>query len=474
MTGKAALTFAVAALALAAVVVPPLPALAQAAGEQQPAAVPSPSSPAPAAPAAPESAPPGAVAPPVAGGEPGYYLGVGTCLGSGCHGATRPQAEGEVLGNEYYTWLQQDSHQGAYNVLFNDQSRLIVRNLGLRGPAQRTGVCLDCHATHVPAGRRKGPLELVDGVSCEACHGPASGWRDAHTEPGWSHEQSVGRGLVDLRLPAVRAGVCLGCHLGDPTRTVDHALLAAGHPRLVFELDNYAQSMPPHWKPEPSEGVGAWAVGQVVAFRAGLAQLSRRARAGAWPEFSELSCQACHHSLDQGKWRQQRGYAGRVRPGLPPWSPARWAALRQLVAVAAPEERDALGRDVSALAAAVEPMNRPAEAAAVADRLAAAVDRLVPRVAAADWSAAGVRKLIAALAADRAFVLATDVDSAEQIFFAAQTLSSSLVAGDARLARGEIPLALNRLYGALQDPARYDPSRFADLLAALARAVGGG
>lgn len=426
----------------------------------------------PAEPPAAEPAP-GAVAEPAGGGEPGYYLGVGTCLGSGCHGATRPQAEREVLGNEYYTWLREDPHQGAYNVLFNDTSRLIARNMGLDRPPHQAAACLACHATHVPGDRKRGPLEVKDGISCESCHGPASGWRDAHTEPGWSHEQSVERGLTDLRRAPVRARLCLGCHLGDPARTVDHALLAAGHPQLIFELDNYSQSMPPHWKPERTRAVHAWAVGQITAFQEGLRQLARQARGPHWPEFSAMSCQACHHSLAEGKWRQQRGYAGRVRPGQPPWSPDRWAALKHLLATVAPGQVEALGGRVRTLATAVERMGRPDEVAAAADGLADVLEAVTPAVAAADWNDLRARELIQAMAADRAFLLSADLASAEQIFFAAQTLAGHLLAGDPRLLRGEIPRALNRLYGALQDPDRYDPTRFADLLAQLGRAVGG-
>src|SRR2546427_8376559 len=39
-----------------------------------------------------------------------------------------------------------------------------------------------------------------------------------------------------------------------------------------------------------------------------------------WPEYSELSCFACHHALGQAKdsWRQEHGYIGR-HPGDPSW-----------------------------------------------------------------------------------------------------------------------------------------------------------
>src|SRR5947208_10481930 len=50
-----------------------------------------------------------------------------------------------------------------------------------------------------------------------------------------------------------------------------------------------------------------------------------------WPEYSELSCFACHHALGPAKdsWRQEHGYAGR-RPGDPAWNASRYAVFRLL------------------------------------------------------------------------------------------------------------------------------------------------
>jgi hypothetical protein len=377
-----------------------------------------------------------------------------------------------VLGNEYYTWLRRDPHQGAYNLLFNEDSRTIAANLRLAGPPHRAAVCLDCHALNVAAGRKRGPVPVEDGISCEGCHGPASGWRDGHTDPSWTHADSVARGLVDLREPGLRAQACLACHLGAGGRTVDHELIAAGHPALAFELDNFSEEMPPHWRRDAADGVRGWAVGQVVAFREGLSQLARRARSERWPEFADLSCVACHHSLAGDRWRRAGGYPGRQRPGLPAWSPARWAALRHLVAAVAPAERPGLDAEVRRLAAAVEPLNRPAEVAAIAEGLARSLDRVIPAVAAARWDEGQARALLAAFAADREFLLAADVASAEQVFFAAQSLAGFLVQGDPRRAGGQLPGRLDRLYRELADPEAYDAGRFSDLLGEVASAAG--
>jgi hypothetical protein len=57
---------------------------------------------------------------------------------------------------------------------------------------------------------------LEEGVSCEACHGPAEGYLKPHDKGGY--EAAVGLGLVRLRtLPKEEAvKVCTKCHKEDP------------------------------------------------------------------------------------------------------------------------------------------------------------------------------------------------------------------------------------------------------------------
>jgi len=269
-------------------------------------------------------------APPQPASRPGLYAGVASCVSSGCHGSTRPLKESRILQNEYYTWLNRDRHPRSYNILFNDRSARIVRNMRLKKKAYEETMCLDCHSMNVARAAVSGRVELEDGVQCEACHGPASGWRAEHTEAGWTHEQSVARGMIDLRDIPTRAKTCLACHLGNKDKGVDHELIASGHPILAFELDNYSETMPAHWAPrKETHGVAAWAGGQAVALRDSLANLARHARGDEWPEYSDLSCHSCHHALESGAWRQERGWPGKA--GLPAWSPQRWAVLRLIV-----------------------------------------------------------------------------------------------------------------------------------------------
>ena len=452
------------ALGLIAVNAAPRPATQPAKAQQPPAprsgnvAVPPTTAPAP----TPQNPPPPA-------SEPGHYVGVASCANSGCHGGTQPLNTTHVLQNEYYTWLNSDRHAKAYNVLFSDRSARIARNMRMKGKAYQEAGCLDCHSTNVASRLVSGHIDSEDGVQCEACHGPASGWRAEHTEAGWSHEQSVARGMIDLRSLTVRGSSCLSCHMGNAAREVDHDLIASGHPILAFELDNYSATMPPHWHPNDTQGVRAWAVGQIVAFRDSADNLARHARGGKWPEFSDMSCYNCHHSLKSSSWRQERGWSG--RPGLPAWSPQHWAVLRQIVGSTSPSAKNRLDDLVQQIASGVSRMNDPAGIARAADDARSVANGVIPAIDATRWSDAQVRSLISAIADDRDFVMRSDVHSAEQIALALQSLAASLTRRDSRLLRGGMLKAIDGLFAELKDRDDYDPSRFVEKLQALKASV---
>lgn len=397
---------------------------------------------------------------------PHHYEGVASCVNSGCHGSTQPLNASHILQNEYYTWLNSDRHAQAYNVLFNERSARVVRNMRLRGKAYQETICLDCHTTNVPARVVSGKVDVEDGVQCEACHGPASGWRAEHTQAGWTHEQSVARGMTDLRNIAVRASGCLSCHLGNDKKEVDHDLIASGHPILAFELDNYTETMPPHWmRGKDTHGARAFAVGQAVAFSQSLENLARHARGEKWPEFSDMSCINCHHSLETSSWRQERGWPG--RPGLPSWSPQHWAVLRLLVNRANPSARAQLDGDVRTIASRVSRMNDTAGIAQSAADAKHVMDGVIPQITALSWRDDDVRSLMRTIAGDTDFILTSDVYSAEQMALALQSLASVLTRSNPRLLKSPMTEAIDGLFEEVKSRERYDPSRFVQKLGQL-------
>jgi hypothetical protein len=412
-----------------------------------------------------------ATSPPVLPGEsvpPGLYVGVASCVNAGCHGATEPLNATRVLQNEFYTWLNDDRHAGAYNILFNDRSARIARNMRLRKRAYEEAVCLDCHTTNVPASRVAGQVDPEDGVQCEMCHGPASGWRGEHTEEGWTHARSVERGMIDLRRIETRARVCLPCHAGNGQKEVDHELIAAGHPVLAFELDNYTASMPPHWTANrDTHGARAWAVGQVVKFGESMENVARHARGEKWPEFSDMSCFDCHHALKSGGWRQERGWPDRA--GLPSWSPQNWAVLRLLIGRVAPAARDELDPIVARLARGVSRMSDGEGIASSAEHARRIVTPLIARIESLPWSESDVRATMRAIAGDP--LSRRDVQTAEQAALSLQSLASVLTRRNPRLLRSPMMRSIDALFEDLKIRDDYDAARFAAKLEAVRAAV---
>ncbi len=163
-----------------------------------------------------------------------------------------------------------------------------------------------------------GPSQLAadvvrEGVGCESCHGPAAQWIEPHRTDSWkrlSEQAKAAKGMTPTRSLPSRASLCTGCHVGGLAGDVNHDLIAAGHPRLSFELTTYLEAIPAHWdtlaerRDRPSFEAEAWAFGQVATVQDALGLLVRRAnaakgavQAGLWPEFAEYSCSSCHHEI---------------------------------------------------------------------------------------------------------------------------------------------------------------------------------
>src|SRR5258708_6477241 len=196
-----------------------------------------------------DSAAAAAAAESVSAGALPRHLGVASCAASACHGKIAALTNVNVALNEYRTWLLSDRHSQAFRILQSAKSGAIAGKLGI-AEASSAKVCLDCHADYVPTELRGAKFLLSDGVGCESCHGGAQGWIGTHSKHGALHADNVARGMVPLERAQVRADVCLPCHAGDSERLVTHALIAAGHPRLRFELANYTANMPPHHREE--------------------------------------------------------------------------------------------------------------------------------------------------------------------------------------------------------------------------------
>ena len=314
-------------------------------------------------------------------------LGTSACTSSGCHAGT--PGEGEPWRSAYSVWALHDPHSRAERVLHGELAARIVAGIAAVDrplsivPAAENRACTGCHAPLAapPAGGVEGAIAGADpraaeGVSCEACHGPAGDWLVAHTLPGW--RQSIEReGMLDLGDPSVAAARCGECHVGSPPtddgrpRQVTHALIAAGHPRLAFDLRAFRAGLPSHWRDPAAfadraaaeggrraEPIEEWSLGRLAVLRAYLVQAERQSvpvgpppadgSAPAWPEFTAFDCYGCHRpALSAGALSAPSpGIQPIQPPGIPRPDPLVWALLESFVpaeAYAAVEgARDAL------------------------------------------------------------------------------------------------------------------------------------
>jgi hypothetical protein len=207
-----------------------------------------------------------------AAAESPRFTGSPSCATSMCHGGA-----GE-LRHQTTIWQKQDIHSRTYNTLVNARSAQIAAALKIPD-ATTSSRCTTCHAPFHDVPKSAFLAEITkpaEGVSCESCHGPAENWIRGHTRPDFSHRDRVLLGLRDLKHLYVRANSCVACH-----QTVEPALLAAGHPELMFELDGQTVSQPRHWREKGDwHGPKAWLVGQAVALREMSAQLIKEKTPG--------------------------------------------------------------------------------------------------------------------------------------------------------------------------------------------------
>lgn len=402
-------------------------------------------------------------------------IGTNSCTAQGCHGGLSKKANSPIWGNEYSVWLESDPHAEAYSDLFQDRSVRMADSLKLPTPAHQSERCLTCHSAGLPAAGAATAYSAADGVSCEACHGAASNWVDAHTRDTWKKMtgdfQRDHHGLNQLKRLSSRAKKCAECHVGtgdrngdgSPDRDMNHDLIAAGHPRLNFEFSAYLANYPKHWDERTWNASGrvdkatppadfdarAWAIGQVAVAWAGLDLLSARAGAAVgnkphavWPELSEYSCFDCHHDLQSPSWRQA-GYTNiqgeSRRLGQPAWGSWLYPLLGVLAKDPAVEPAPTL-ESLATLRGSMVPLaTDPSKTVGQAKQAAASLSVWLDALEKTSHEPAAIGTLLTSLSGDTRSSL-TNWDSAAQVYLALVALRQTRPA-DAALDRALVEMA---------------------------------
>jgi hypothetical protein len=421
-------------------------------------------------------------------GSGARYEGVATCGGSTCHG--RAEGNGEVVRqDEIASWQEPSSvagaHSRAFAVLSSPRGKQIADSLGL-GPATAAPACLGCHATYEPGSAKGERFQLSDGVGCESCHGAASGWLASHYAKPATHASNVAAGLVPLDRPQTRAKVCLDCHFGSTSagQFVTHSMMAAGHPRVSFELDLFSALQQHHdedgdyaARKGKSDNVRLWAVGQAEAVVRSTDLFARPGfgTEGVFPQYYFYDCHSCHRSINDGP---QRKLTFETNPGRPiPFGQAPYND-ENIIMLSAIAKAFVPGR-AAQFEAASKDFHRAmgqgrGEAAAAAQRLRGEAAALSDALAGRSFSSADAFAAVQAIADRTLTARFTDYSGSAQAVMAVDTLLNAMVR-DGQITTGAatgIRANINRAYGAVRSPESFNPAQFRSALGAATGAIG--
>jgi len=100
---------------------------------------------------------------------------VGTKACAMCHKA-------KDKGEAFVLW-QKSPHAGAFKTLESEASKKIAKEKGLAVAPTEAPECLKCHVTGGGTAKNVDKtFDMKEGVTCEACHGAASGYKTLHAK----------------------------------------------------------------------------------------------------------------------------------------------------------------------------------------------------------------------------------------------------------------------------------------------------
>jgi hypothetical protein len=258
-------------------------------------------------------------------------------------------------------------------------------------------------------------------------------------------------------------------------------MMAAGHPRIAFELDLFT-TLQQHYDLDrdyrergktAAGGVQTWAVGQAAAVERALSLYTDPAKgqAGAFPEFYFFDCHSCHRAIsdDPRAAPTATPNPGRpIPPGAPPFNDENMILLASAARTAAPQAAGRFEADSRAFHAALA--RDRGEAIRLAGRLAGSAHALQDAFARRAFATTDTFAILGDLLSGARY---TDYAGGAQAVMAADTLLNALVAGGAvapERARAMRP-ALERAYAAVRDPNAYRPAEFRAALQQVAEDV---
>jgi len=202
--------------------------------------------------------------------------------------------------------------------------------------------------------------------------------------------------------------------------------------------------MPPHWRDKGTwAGTKAWATGQVISLREAAKQLGDRASGNA------------SASLLADALAKVQGHG---------------AVVVVLMGVAAPDAQKSVQADVAALTEAVGKGDK-AKVAATAKNLEGTMNTQAAKVAGRDFDEASTKKLMTDLVASGDAIGGAGVRGAEQGAMALDRLYSAYSKSPGKSAAKPAGEALDRMFGIIEDPKKYDAKKYATEVKAFGDAI---
>ncbi|HEV7716835.1 MAG TPA: hypothetical protein VGO53_14655 [Steroidobacteraceae bacterium] len=274
-----------------------------------------------------------------------------------------------------------------------------------------------------------------------------------------------------LERPDVRAQVCIGCHVGDTDRFATHQMMAAGHPRLAFELDTYTELWRTsggreHFQQDADylarkgsfEPVQVWLAGLTATTRreADLAEQRLTLAGGGFPDFALFNCYSCHRSMRVAAWERPEDEL--TPPGTLRLHDGHARALLAVLDATDASLATPLKSAVSELQGANGNPATVRDANQALRRALAMIDR---RTAQKAWNTRDLDASLDALISAAKRGSFTDYAAAEQAAMGMVLLLAGLDADGPRAREVE------DMFRTLQDDAQFDGDRFARALALL-------
>ncbi len=126
------------------------------------------------------------------------YVGAKKCMM--CHKSGKG-------GTAYAVW-EKTAHASAFKVLQGEEAKKIAEEKGLKVAASEAPECLKCHVTGGGAAKNvDASFKKEEGVTCEACHGAASGFVMIHSKGDVAKSKAAGMMSLEKDEKA-----CTACH----------------------------------------------------------------------------------------------------------------------------------------------------------------------------------------------------------------------------------------------------------------------